>query len=63
MRDSDVVVCTTPAREPYLQAQWLHTGLHVTCMGSDMPGKQELFAECLRRAPTASPAIGCAVRA
>ena len=50
VRDSDIVVCTTPAREPYLRAEWLHTGLHVTCMGSDMPGKQELVAECLAAA-------------
>jgi ornithine cyclodeaminase len=50
VRRSDVVVCATPAREPYLQAQWLHPGLHVTAMGADMPSKQELFAECLARA-------------
>jgi len=50
VRESDVVVCATPAREPYLQARWLHPGLHVTSMGSDMPGKQELFAECFSRA-------------
>ena len=50
VRESDVVVCTTPAREPYLQAQWLHPGLHITSMGSDMPAKQELFAECFARA-------------
>ncbi len=50
VRESDVVVCATPAREPYLQAHWLHPGLHITSMGSDMPGKQELFAECFARA-------------
>jgi ornithine cyclodeaminase len=50
VRQSDVVVCATPARKPYVQAQWLHPGLHVTAMGSDMPGKQELFAECFTRA-------------
>jgi len=50
VRESDVVVCTTPAREPYLQAQWLHPGLHITSMGSDIPAKQELFAECFARA-------------
>jgi len=50
VRESDVVVCATPARAPYLRAQWLHPGLHVTSMGSDMPGKQELFGECFARA-------------
>jgi ornithine cyclodeaminase/alanine dehydrogenase-like protein (mu-crystallin family) len=50
VRESDVVVCTTPAREPYLQAQWLHAGLHITSMGSDMPGKQELYPDCFAKA-------------
>jgi ectoine utilization protein EutC len=48
--ESDYVVTTTPSREPYLEARWLHTGLHVTCMGSDMEDKQELHAGCFARA-------------
>jgi ectoine utilization protein EutC len=50
VRESDVVVCTTPSHTPYLEARWLHPGLHVTCMGSDMPAKQELHADCFARA-------------
>ena len=50
VRESDVVVTTTPAREPYLEARWLHPGQHVTCMGSDMDTKQELFSDCFARA-------------
>jgi ornithine cyclodeaminase len=50
VRGSEVVVTTTPAREPYLQAGWLHPGLHITCMGSDAEGKQELFPEVFARA-------------
>ena len=50
VRAADVVVCTTPAREPYLEAQWLQPGVHVTSMGSDMPTKRELFVDCLSRA-------------
>jgi ectoine utilization protein EutC len=50
VRESDVVVCATPARQPYLQPQWLHPGLHITSMGSDMPGKQELCPECFAKA-------------
>jgi ornithine cyclodeaminase len=41
---SDVVVTTTPAHEPFLKADWLHPGLHITCMGSDSEHKQELHA-------------------
>jgi ornithine cyclodeaminase len=50
VRESDVVVCTTPAREPYLRSQWLHPGLHITSMGADLPDKQELAAACFSRA-------------
>lgn len=50
VRESQCVVTTTPSREPLLRAEWLHPGLHITAMGSDLPGKQELEAEVLRRA-------------
>ncbi len=50
VRDSRVVVTSTPAREPYLKAEWLHPGLHITCMGADLPDKQELETNVLARA-------------
>jgi ectoine utilization protein EutC len=50
VRESDVVVTTTPARQPLIQADWLHPGLHITAMGSDAEVKQELAAEALTRA-------------
>lgn len=50
VREADVVVTTTAAREPLVMAAWLHPGLHVTAMGSDAPGKQELDPLVLGRA-------------
>jgi ectoine utilization protein EutC len=50
VRNSDVVVTCTPAKEPYLKAEWLHPGLHITAMGSDAEDKQELYADALGRA-------------
>jgi ectoine utilization protein EutC len=50
VRESDIVVCCTPARQPHLQAAWLHPGLHITAMGADSPRKQELEAAVLGRA-------------
>jgi len=47
VRDSQVVVCTTSSAEPLIQAEWLHPGLHITAMGSDLAGKQELSAAVL----------------
>jgi ectoine utilization protein EutC len=50
VRRSDVVVTTTPSLEPYLKAEWLYPGLHITCVGADAEHKQEVFAEALGRA-------------
>ena len=50
VRNSQVVVTCTPAKEPYLKAEWLHPGLHITAMGTDSEDKQELYADALGRA-------------
>lgn len=50
VRQSEVVVTTTPARQPYLKADWLHPGLHIICMGSDAENKQELYADIFAHA-------------
>jgi len=48
--NADVLITTTPSREPLVLAEWLRPGQHVTALGSDSPGKQELDAGCLVRA-------------
>jgi ectoine utilization protein EutC len=50
VRDSDLVVTATPAREALVFAEDLHAGVHITAMGSDGPEKQELDPEVLSRA-------------
>jgi ornithine cyclodeaminase len=50
VREADVVVTTTPARAPFVEAAWLHPGLHITAMGSDMEDKQELHADVMGQA-------------
>jgi ornithine cyclodeaminase len=47
---ADVIVMTTPSRTPLVRAAWLKPGTHITAMGSDLPGKQELEVAVLRRA-------------
>ncbi|MGE5361468.1 MAG: hypothetical protein ACM3NQ_20815, partial [Bacteroidales bacterium] len=49
-RQADILITCTPSRTPAVSADWLHPGLHVTALGSDGPGKQELDARCLARA-------------
>lgn len=50
VRDSQLVITTTPARQPVIEADWLHSGLHITAMGSDQAGKNEIDPEALIRA-------------
>jgi ornithine cyclodeaminase len=38
----DLIVTVTPAREPLLLADWIRPGTHLTAVGSDNLGKQEL---------------------
>lgn len=49
VRESQVVVTTTTSKAPLVMADWLHPGLLVTSVGSDLAGKQELEAACLNR--------------
>ncbi len=49
-READILITATPSRRPLIDAAWLREGQHVTAVGSDTPGKQELASECLHRA-------------
>ena len=43
----NLIVTTTPARSPLIRANQVNKGTHITAMGSDDHGKQELEAEVL----------------
>jgi ornithine cyclodeaminase len=47
---ADVVITCTAAREPLVRSEWIDGGVHVTAVGSDGEGKQELDPALLRRA-------------
>jgi len=46
----NLIVTTTPSKEPLLLATSIQSGTHITAVGSDTPQKQELHAEILKRA-------------
>jgi ornithine cyclodeaminase len=50
VRQSDVLITTTPTKKPFIKADWLHPGLHITAMGSDAEEKNELEPAVLGRA-------------
>ena len=47
---ADIVVTTTPSREPIVSNDWVEPGMHFNCIGADAPGKQELDPAILKRA-------------
>lgn len=61
---ADVIVTATASRAPLFQADWVRHGAHVSAMGADGRGKQEIPVALLRRArlfadlPTQSMEIG-----
>src|SRR2546425_4161959 len=47
VRDSDIVVTATNAREPVLEAAWIAPGTHINAMGSNQAQRRELPAELI----------------
>lgn len=50
IRGADIIVTTTPATAPLIEADWLEPGQHVTAMGSDAEHKNEIAPAALVRA-------------
>ncbi|CAB3804602.1 ornithine cyclodeaminase family protein [Paraburkholderia fynbosensis] len=48
--NSNLIVTATPSREALLKSQWVQDGTHITAVGADGPGKQELDAWIVGRA-------------
>ncbi len=42
VRAADILVTATAAREALVKARWVRPGTHISAMGADGPGKQEL---------------------
>lgn len=40
--EADIIVTITPATKPIILDSWVRPGTHISCVGADMPGKQEL---------------------
>jgi alanine dehydrogenase len=48
--DCDILVTTTPSREPIVMNEWIAEGTHINAIGADAPGKEELDPDILKRA-------------
>jgi thiomorpholine-carboxylate dehydrogenase len=49
VRDADVVVTATDAREPIVRGAWLKPGAHVNAVGSPRPNWRELDDETMKK--------------
>ena len=50
VRTCNLIVTTTPAKEPLIRADWVQAGTHITAVGADAPEKQELDEALMERA-------------
>lgn len=48
--DCDILVTTTPVREPLVMSEWVQEGTHINAIGADAKGKEELDPGLLLRA-------------
>ena len=48
--ESDIVFTATCAKAPVVKSAWVKPGTHVSCIGADLPGKQEVESAVLARA-------------
>lgn len=49
-RDAEIIITTTPSREPLIRDAWIQPGTHITAIGADALGKQELETALVVRA-------------
>lgn len=46
-RRADVLITLTPSREPVVRTEWVRPGTHISAMGADTKGKNELDVELM----------------
>ena len=50
VENTDIIVTATGSTSAYLQSEWVNPGTHITAVGADAPGKQELDVGLVARA-------------
>lgn len=55
---ADAVVTVTPSRQALIKKEWVKQGIHISCIGADLPGKQELDEKLFQRAKVFVDDIG-----
>lgn len=50
VREADIIITATASREPLVERAWVREGAHISAMGADGPGKQELSVDLVASA-------------
>ncbi|MFJ8234940.1 ornithine cyclodeaminase family protein [Ureibacillus sp. NPDC094379] len=50
VEDSDIIITITRSKSPIIKKEWVKKGTHLSCVGADMKGKQEIDAELFKGA-------------
>lgn len=59
---ADIIITATPSREPMIRQEWVKPGTHITCIGADMEGKQEIDEQLFAKGRVFVDDVGQAVR-
>ena len=50
VEQADIIFTATPSYQPFIKADWVKQGTHLSCVGADMVGKQEIDSELFKKA-------------
>jgi ornithine cyclodeaminase len=54
VKKCNLIVTTTPSSTPLIRAEWIQKGTHITAVGADAPGKQEIDEKIVKLADIVS---------
>jgi len=49
-READILITVTGSTHPFIMSEWITPGTHITAVGADAPGKQELDIKLIEKA-------------
>ncbi|EJE7234161.1 ornithine cyclodeaminase family protein [Clostridium botulinum] len=50
VKESHIIITVTPSRKAIIKKDWVQKGTHISCIGADMEGKQEIDSEIMSSA-------------
>ncbi|MDZ3953601.1 ornithine cyclodeaminase family protein [Bacillus thuringiensis] len=50
VKNSDIIITLTPSKKPVIKNEWVQKGTHISCIGADMAGKQEIESDIMSKA-------------